>query len=74
MGQLLLEAGERPGLPCGSYGGLGLLLALSSYFLLKNYEYTGSPGGTALLAIHNGLGGSEDDVMRTFDSGDTFGK
>lgn len=51
---------------------LVLLLVLSSYFLIKNHEYTGSPGGTALLAIHNGLGGSEDDVMRTFDSGDTY--
>jgi hypothetical protein len=53
-------------------GSLVLLLVLSSWFLLKNYEYTGSPGGTALLSIHNGLGGSEDDVMRTYDSGDTY--
>jgi len=53
-------------------GTLVLLLLLSSYFLIKNTEYTGSPGGTALLAIHNGLGGSEADVMRTYDPGDTY--
>lgn len=52
-------------------GALVLMLVLSSYFLIKNHEYTGSPGGTALLALYNGLAGSEDHVMRTYDLGDT---
>ena len=53
-------------------GTLVIMLLLSSYFLAQNNEYTGSPAGTALLAIHNGLGGSEADVMRTFSEGDTY--
>lgn len=55
-----------------AFGAIVLVLLFSSYFLLKNNEYTGSPGGTALLAVHGGLGGSLDDVMRTYDSGDTY--
>lgn len=51
-------------------GAIILLIVFSSYFLIKNNEYSGTPGGTALLSLFNGLGGSEDFVMRTFDLGD----
>jgi hypothetical protein len=40
--------------------------------LLKNAEYSGSPGGTAFLAIFNGLTGMEDYVMRGYDLGDSY--
>jgi hypothetical protein len=42
------------------------LAVFSAFSLYKNVEYTGSLGGTALLALYNGLGGSEDLVMRTY--------
>ena len=53
-------------------GGLLFFLVLSAYFLVKNTEYSGSPGGTALLALYDGLGGGEDNVMRTYDLGDAY--
>ncbi|NNC90636.1 MAG: hypothetical protein HKN82_19435 [Akkermansiaceae bacterium] len=46
------------------------VLLFAAYPVFKNAEYTGSPGGTALLALYNGLGGSEDFVMRSFDLGE----
>ncbi|NIP93882.1 MAG: hypothetical protein GWO24_10690, partial [Akkermansiaceae bacterium] len=43
---------------------------LSAWPLLKNAEYSGSPGGTAIYAVFKGLGASEDDIMRTYDVGE----
>jgi hypothetical protein len=49
---------------------LGFVFLLSFWPLYKNYEYTGSLGGTAIFAVYNGLGTSEDSIMRTYDVGD----
>ena len=51
-------------------GAVVIFIAFASYFIVKNQEYSGSPGGTALLALYSGLGGSEDYVMRIYDLGD----
>jgi hypothetical protein len=51
-------------------GAIVIFIAFASYFIVKNNEYSGSPGGTALLALYSGLGGSEDYVMRIYDLGD----
>ncbi len=58
--------------PRGAAGlaALGFVLLLAAWPLAKNAEYSGSPGGTAIYTVFNGLGGSEDDVMRTYDIGD----
>ena len=46
---------------------LGVLLIFSSYFLVKNMEWTGNPGGTAFLSLYGGLSQSESVIMRTSD-------
>ena len=46
---------------------LGILLILSLYFVAKNIEWTGNPGGTAFLTLYGGLTESEASVMRTSD-------
>jgi hypothetical protein len=46
---------------------LGVLLIFSSYFLVKNMEWTGNPGGTAFLSLYGGLTQSESVIMRTSD-------
>lgn len=46
---------------------LGVLLAFSFYFMAKNVEWTGNPGGTAFLTLYGGLTESESNVMRTSD-------
>ena len=55
--------------PRGAAGvaALAFILILSAWPLLKNAEYSGSPGGTAIYAVFKGLGASEDDIMRTYD-------
>ncbi len=45
----------------------GILLILSLYFVAKNIEWTGNPGGTAFLTLYGGLTESEANVMRTSD-------
>ena len=59
--------------PRGAAGlsALVIVLLLSIWPLLKNKEYSGSIGGTAIFAVYNGLGTSEDEIMRTYDIGDT---
>jgi hypothetical protein len=49
---------------------LGILFAFSSYFMIKNVEWTGNPGGTAFLTLYGGLTESESNIMRTSDPGD----
>ena len=58
--------------PRGAAGiaALGFVLILSIVPLIKNKEYTGSVGGTAIYSVFNGLGTSEDEVMRTYDVND----
>jgi hypothetical protein len=46
---------------------LGVLLIFSGYFLGKNMEWTGNPGGTAFLSLYGGLTQSESVIMRTSD-------
>ncbi len=46
---------------------LGILLILSLYFMAKNMEWTGNPGGTAFLTLYGGLTESESNIMRTSD-------
>jgi len=38
---------------------LGILLVFSLYFIVKNIEWTGNPGGTAFLTLYGGLSESE---------------
>jgi hypothetical protein len=59
--------------PRGAAGlaALGFVFLLSFWPLYKNYEYTGSLGGTSIFAVYNGLGTSEESIMRTYDVGDT---
>lgn len=59
--------------PRGAAGlaALGFVVLLSIWPLYKNQEYSGSIGGTAIFAVYNGLGMSEDSIMRTYDIGDT---
>ena len=53
--------------------GLILLLLLVAYPLTQNQVYSGSIGGTAFLAIFNGLGPfGIDPVMRAYDLGDSY--
>ena len=54
--------------PRGAAGlaALGLVLLVSLLPLLKNKQHSGSMGGTAILTVFNGLGTSEDSVMRTY--------
>jgi len=49
---------------------LGILLAFSLYFVVKNLEWTGSPAGTAGLTLYGGLTESEDGIMRAVDTSD----
>ena len=60
--------------PRGAIGlaALVIVLLLAIFPLLKNQQYSGSMGGTAILAVFNGLGGSEDSVMRTFNLQDAY--
>lgn len=44
---------------------LGVLLLFSLYFMGKNMEWTGNPGGTAFLTLYGGLTESESAIMRT---------
>lgn len=55
--------------PRGAAGlaALGFILLLAAWPLVKNNQFSGTPGGTAMYAIYNGLGGSEDLVMRTYE-------
>ena len=46
---------------------LGMLLIFSSYFMVKNMEWTGNPTGMAGMTIYGGLTESEEAVMRTSD-------
>jgi hypothetical protein len=46
---------------------LGILLVFSLYFIGKNMEWTGNPGGTAFLTLYGGLSESEQGIMRTSD-------
>ena len=46
---------------------LGVLLVFSLYFIGKNMEWTGNPGGTAFLTLYGGLSESEQGIMRTSD-------
>ena len=60
--------------PRGAVGlaALVVVLLLAIFPLLKNMQYGGSMGGTAILAVFNGLGGSEDSVMRTYNLQDAY--
>lgn len=49
---------------------LGMLLVFSLYFIVKNLEWTGTPGGTAFLTLYGGLTTSEEAIMRTSDPSD----
>ena len=49
---------------------LGILLLFSLYFIIKNLEWTGIPGGTAFLTLYGGLSESQDTIMRTSDPSD----
>jgi hypothetical protein len=49
---------------------LGMLLIFSSYFMIKNLEWTGTPGGTAFLTLYGGLTESQETIMRTSDPSD----
>jgi len=49
---------------------LGVLLLFSLYFMGKNMEWTGNPGGTAFLTLYGGLTESEEAVMRTSNPND----
>ncbi len=52
---------------------LGILVLFSFYFMGKNMEWTGNPGGTAFLTLYGGLAESEENIMRTSDpSGETY--
>lgn len=59
--------------PRGAAGlaALGIVLVLAIWPLMKNNEHSGSLGGTAIYALYNGLGVSEDTIMRTYDTSDT---
>lgn len=46
---------------------IGVLLVFSLYFMGKNMEWTGNPGGTAFLTLYGGLAESEQAIMRTSD-------
>ncbi len=60
--------------PRGAAGlaALGFVLLVSLLPLLKNSEHSGTMGGTAILAVFNGLGTSEDSVMRTYNLQDAY--
>jgi hypothetical protein len=60
--------------PRGAAGlaALGFVLLVSLLPLLKNKQYSGNMGGTAILAVFNGLGTSEDSVMRTYNLQDAY--
>ena len=49
---------------------LGVLLVFNLYFIGKNMEWTGNPGGTAFLTLYGGLSESEAGIMRTSDPGE----
>lgn len=44
-----------------------IVLSGAAYFLIKNNEVSGSPGGTASLNLYAGMLDSEEGVMRTSD-------
>lgn len=48
---------------------LGVLLLFSLFFMGKNMEWTGNPGGTAFLTLYGGLSESEESIMRTNNPG-----
>ena len=55
--------------------GIAALVIVSIFIavpIFKNFEYTGSPGGTAFYVIFHGLTGLEDWIMRGYDLGDSF--
>ncbi|HAT18794.1 MAG TPA: hypothetical protein DCS85_01435 [Verrucomicrobiales bacterium] len=60
--------------PRGAAGlaALGFVLLLSLLPLIKNKQFSGSMGGTSILAVFNGLGTSEDSVMRTYNLQDAY--
>ena len=49
---------------------LGILLIFSIYFMGKNIEWTGNPGGTAFLTLYGGMTESEEAIMRTSNPSD----
>jgi hypothetical protein len=49
---------------------LGILFLFSAYFMFKNMEWTGTPGGTAFLTLYGGLTESQESIMRTSDPSD----
>ena len=49
---------------------LGVLLLFSVYFMGKNMEWTGNPGGTAFLTLYGGLTESEEAIMRASNPSD----
>lgn len=46
---------------------IGILGLSCSYFVIKNIEWSGTPGGTAFLSVYGGLTESEEALMRTSD-------
>jgi len=46
---------------------LGMLVVAAIFPLIRNYDLSGSPLGTAFLVFYKGLGGTEDMIMRTQD-------
>jgi len=60
--------------PRGAAGlaALGFVLLVSLLPLIKNKQFSGSMGGTSILAVFNGLGTSEDSVMRTYNLQDAY--
>jgi len=46
---------------------LGVLFLFSLYFMIKNLEWTGIPGGTAFLTLYGGMTESTEAIMRTSD-------
>lgn len=51
---------------------IGIVILFLIWPALNNKEYSGTYGGTAIYAVFNGLGFSEDDIMRTYDTGDAL--
>lgn len=57
--------------PAGAFAlpGVGLLLLVTGYFLLRNNGATGSWFGTSVYSIYNGIMGEEDTIMRAVSQG-----
>jgi len=46
---------------------LGMLIVAAIFPMIRNFDLSGSPLGTAFLVFYKGLGGNEDMIMRTQD-------